>query len=144
MMKQFLKRFRNDNSGATVIEFAIIAPAVIGLMLGVLQIGLSMQAQNAMRSVASDTARYAVVEYMNKNEVTNAVIATQAETIGESAPYLLQDSFTAVVADAATQRVDGAFEKTLTLTYTPPNVLPLFDFASQEMSFERPIFLIDE
>ena len=144
MMKRFIKSLRDDKSGAAVIEFAIIAPAVIGLMLGVLQIGLSMQAQNAMRGIASDTARYAVVEYMNRNVVTNATIKNQAEAIGESAPYLLQDSFTAVVVDAATQRVDGAFEKTLTLTYTPPNVLPLFEFASQEMVFERPIFLIDE
>jgi Flp pilus assembly protein TadG len=144
MIGNFLNRLRRDTAGAAVIEFAILAPAIIGLMLGVLQIGLSMQAQNAMRGVASDTARYAVVEYMKKNEVTNATIQTRAETIGEGAPYLLQDSFTAVVTDAATQRVDGAFEKTLTLTYTPPNVLPLFNFASQEMTFARPIFLIDE
>ncbi|MEP5938947.1 MAG: TadE family protein [Erythrobacter sp.] len=144
MIKRIFTSLRRDTDGAAVIEFAIVAPAVIGMMLGVLQIGLSMQAQNALRGIASDTARYAVVEYMKKNEVTNTVIKDEAEAIGESAPYLLQDSFTATVVDAGTQRVDGAFEKTLTLTYTPPNVLPLFEFASQEMTFSRPIFLIDE
>ena len=144
MIKRLFISLRDDTSGTTIIEFAVLAPAIIGLMLGVLQVGLSMQAQNALRGIASDTARYAVVEYMKKNEVTNTAIKNQAETIGEGAPYLLQDSFTATVVDAGTQRVDGAFEKTLTLTYTPPNVLPLFEFASQELRFERPIFLIDE
>jgi len=144
MITRFLCNLRDDNSGATVIEFAILAPAIIGMMLGVLQVGLSMQAQNALRGVASDTARYAVIEYMKKNEVTNATIKDQAEAIGEGAPYLLQDSFTATVIDATTQRANGTFEKTLTLTYTPPNVLPLFQFVSQELEFERPIFLIDE
>ncbi len=144
MIATFAKRLRRDTQGATVIEFAILAPAIIGLMLGVLQIGISMQAQNALRGIASDTARFAVVEYMNQNEINNNQIKIQAESIGEGAPYLLQDSLAVTVTDAATQRVDGAFEKTLTLTYTPPNVLPLFEFGSREMSYERPIFLIDE
>lgn len=133
-----------DRRGTTVIEFALLAPVLFGLIFGVIQIGLSMQAYNAMRSVSSEAARYAVIEYMKQNEVANDAIETQTELIGRSSPYLLANNFQATVTDAATQRVSGAIEKTLTVTYTPPNVLPFFDWVSPELSFTRPIFVIDE
>lgn len=144
MTRCFLAQLGRDCRGSTIIEFALLAPVMFGMMFGVIQVGMSMQAYNAMRNVSSETARYALVEYMKKNEITNGTIETQAEAIATSSPYMLLDNFEATVADAATQRVDGAHEKTLTVTYTPPNVLPFFNWASTELSFSRPIFVIDE
>ena len=54
-------RILRDQSGSTIVEFAILAPAIIGLLFGVFQVGLGMQAKNSMRSIAQETARYAVV-----------------------------------------------------------------------------------
>lgn len=139
-----ISRFRRDSSGAAVIEFAILAPVIFAMLLGVIQVGLSMQAQNALRSIASQTARYAVVEYQKGNEVTDGTIKAKAEEIATSAPYLLDDSFGATIAEVATPRIDGTFEKTLTLRYTPPSILPFVDWTSREMTFARPIFVIDE
>lgn len=144
MMMPFLKRLNRDESGSTVLEFAILAPAFLGLFLGIFQIAINMQAMNAMRGAASDTARYAVIQYQRQNEVTNAQIQTEAERIGESLPYGLDANFSATVTDVGTSRVDGAFEKTLTVRYTPPSILPFFDWTSQELNFQRPVFLIDE
>ncbi|NVE93994.1 TadE/TadG family type IV pilus assembly protein [Altererythrobacter lutimaris] len=144
MKMPFFKRLERNEEAATIIEFAILAPAFLALLLGVFQIAINMQAMNAMRSVASETARYAVVEYQKKNEITNDDIRTEAERIGESLPYALDRNFSASVSEPFTQRVDGAFEKTLTIRYTPPAVLPFFDWTSQRLNFQRPIFLIDE
>lgn len=135
---------RSDERGAALIEFAMLAPIIIGMMIGVVQVGVALQAKNALRGVASDTARYAVIEYMKKNEITDAQIETQAETIARDAPYMLLSNVDATVADVATPRVDGTFEKTLTITYEPPAFIPFFDWTSQRLSFSRPIFLIDE
>lgn len=143
-MRRLLLSIGRDQRGSTIIEFALLAPVMFGMMFGVIQVGLSMQSYNAMRNVSSETARYALVEYMKKNEIANTAIETQAETIASGAPYLMLDNFEATVTDAATQRVDGAHEKTLTVTYTPPNVLPFFNWASTQLSFSRPIFVIDE
>ncbi len=143
-MGQFLTHLKRDCQGSTIIEFALLAPVMFGMMFGVIQVGLSMQSYNAMRNISSETARYALVEYMKKNEITNAAIETRAETIATTSPYMMLDNFQATVADAATQRVAGAHEKTLTVTYTPPNVLPFFNWASTQLSFSRPIFVIDE
>ena len=140
----FFRRLRDDREGTTLIEFAILAPVILGMFLGLMQIGISMQSYNSLRGVASDTARYAVVQYMIKNEVSDSDIQTEAVAIAQSAPYLLDDSVVVTVTPVATPRVHGTHEKTLTITYTPMSILPFFDFTSGQMSFSRPIFVIDE
>lgn len=103
-----------------------------------------MQAYNSLRGVASDTARYAVIEYMKENTISDSAIQTKAVAIAQSSPYLLNDSVVVTIVPVASPRVHGTFEKNLTITYTPPNVMPFFDFTSTQMSFSRPIFVIDE
>ena len=133
-----------EEDGAAIIEFALLAPLLISFLIGVLQIALLVQTQNAMRSVASDTARYAIVEYQKKTPVTDAKVRDSAEKLGKSPQYQMANNFSASVDNASTQRVDGALEKTITVTYTPPAILPLIDFTSPKLSYSRPIFLIDE
>lgn len=138
------RRLALDCSGTTILEFAILAPALFGLLLGVFQVGLSMQSYNAIRNVTADTARFAIVEYQKGDEPTNATIEGEAEDIAEGAPYLLDgDELTITVADAATQRVNGAREITITVSYDPPSVLPFFEWASPTITHQRPIFVLE-
>ena len=144
MIRAFSKRLVSNQDGSTIVEFAILAPVVFGMFFGLIQIGISMQAYNSIRGVASDTARWAVVEYMKRNEVTDAEIQTKAVAIAQSAPYLLNDSINATITPVVTPRIHGTHERILTITYTPPDVLPFFDFVSKQQKFERPVFMIDE
>ena len=144
MIAPLFHRLRCDERGTAIIEFALLAPVILGLFFGLIQIGISMQAYNSLRGVASDTARFAVVEYMNTNEVNDTAIENKAKAIATGAPYLLNNSVTATITPVANPRVHGTHEKTLRITYTPPTVLPFFDFTSKQMSYERPIFVIDE
>ena len=132
-----------DERGATIVEFALLAPLILGLLLGVVQISLSAQSYNAMRSIASDTARYAVVELQKENTTLNdAALKAYAESRASSALYNLDSGFTASVANATNQRVTGATEKTITVTYTAPAVLPFLGWLNPTMTFSRPIFLL--
>ncbi|MBX7540637.1 TadE/TadG family type IV pilus assembly protein [Qipengyuania sphaerica] len=144
MRKKIIQRLRTDERGSTIIEFALLAPVILGMFLGLMQIGISMQAYNSLRGVASDTARYAVVQYMIENEVTDTALEDQAVAIAKASPYLLGDSVAVTVTPVASPRVHGTHEKTLTITYTPLQILPFFDFTSGQMTFSRPIFVIDE
>ena len=144
MMRRFLTTIRRDEGGSTIIEFALLAPVVFGMFFGLIQLGISLQAYSSLRGVSSDTARWAVVQYMNQNEVTDAQIKTQAETIAKAAPYMLNDTVAVTITPATTPRVPGTHEKTMLITYTPPNVLPFFDYVSGQQSFQRPIFVLDE
>ena len=136
-----------DTRGAVIIEFAILGPLVIGLMIAVFQIGLGMQAYNSMRSVAGETARFAVVEFQQGETaatLTTDDIEDQAITIATSSPYNLGDSVDIEVNDApvAEQTIVGARKIEMTITYTVPLVLPFFDWTSPTLTHSRPIYVI--
>ena len=57
---RLLALLKCDRSGAATVEFGLLGPLVITMMLGVLQMGVAMWSYNSLRSVASETARYAV------------------------------------------------------------------------------------
>jgi Flp pilus assembly protein TadG len=137
------RQIARDREGAVIIEFAILGPLVLGLMIGVFQIGLAMQAYNSMRSVAGEAARYAAVEYQKGNSPDNNALETQAIAIATADPYILDPSVVIDVSDAAIQRVTGAREMTITITYTVPAFLPFFDWASPTLTHSRPIFVLD-
>jgi len=56
-----IKQLFRDRSGAAVVEFAIAAPIVATMMVGILQMGQVMQANGAMRNALGDGIRYAKV-----------------------------------------------------------------------------------
>lgn len=143
MIGDWLARVRKDDTGSVLVEFAIIGPAMLAMMLAVFQIGIGMQNYNAMRSIAAETARHAIVNYQTGNKLSNLQLADHAKTVGISAPYSLQyDRLAANVSDAAVQRVSGAKELTVTLTYRVPTVLAVIGIGDIPMSFSRPIFVI--
>ena len=131
-----------DRRGATAVEFALLAPAIIAMLLGVLQVGAAMQNYNALRNVSADVARYAMVQYATGNNLTNDQLRNYALSASENTPYLLEASrINATVTDAATQRVTGATEKTLIIDY---QVLGLFDamgLRGPAITYTRPLFL---
>ena len=138
-----LRCLARETAGSTLVEFALIGPTVMLLMIGVLQVGMALQSYNAIRNVAAETARFAVVEYQRGLEPTTGALEAKAEAIASATPYMLKaDAFAATVADAATQRVDGARELTITVTYTIPTVLPFDDWSSPSINFSRPIFVL--
>lgn len=143
MIGDWLTRVRKDNTGSVVVEFAIIGPTMLAMMLGVFQIGIGMQNYNAIRSIAAETARHAIVNYQTGNKLSNSQLADHAKTVGISPPYSLQyDRLAASVNDAAVQRVSGAKELTVTLTYRVPTILGIIGISDIPMSFSRPIFVI--
>jgi Flp pilus assembly protein TadG len=57
-----LRRFRKDEKGAAMVEFAIVAGLVfIPLMFGVIEFGRLIWAKNMVTSAAREGVRYAIV-----------------------------------------------------------------------------------
>lgn len=59
-MKRMLS-FRNDERGATLVEFAIGASIALTVMFGVLEFGRALWVHNALTDAARRGARYAVL-----------------------------------------------------------------------------------
>ncbi len=139
----FIKRLLRDHGGAVAIEFAILGPMLITMMFGVLQVGIAMQAYNAMRSAAADVARFAVVERQKGNTISATSLTTQAGTIASATPYALLDAnLTHNVVLVATPQVTGTTEYTLTYSYTVPSLLGVIDLAAIPLTYSRPIFVV--
>lgn len=137
-------RVAKDSGGSIAVEFALLGPLMLALMMGVIQIGWGMQSYNAVRQLTSETARYAMVEYQKEADPTRATIRQYALDIADKAPYLLDDSnITVTVNQPGTQRVTGAIEYEIVIDYTVPTFMNLFKWASPTFQFKRPVFLID-
>lgn len=137
-----LKSLLRDRGGAATIEFAIIAPVMIVLLMGVFQVGVGMQAYNALRAISMDTARHAAVEYQLNKPLSNDAIVTWARARAVNPPYLLSEGNLLITTTAAaTQRVAGASERTFTIRYTVPSFLSVIGFDSFYITYSRPIFV---
>jgi Flp pilus assembly protein TadG len=136
-----LKRLRHDVSGSTIIEFAILAPAICTLFLGILQVGTWMQSYNALRSVAADTGRYTAVQYQKVNNIANIDMATWARNRAINAYLFRSADISTDVTDATNQQIVGVTEKTLTLNYKYKSYLSVIGVSDANVTFKRPIFV---
>ncbi len=142
-MRKLLTYLRKDQSGSVAVEFALVGPLLIGMLMGVLQIGVGMQNYNALRGISADVARYSVVNYQTANRLTVGQLQDYANGVAATPPYgLIRDRFTATIAPAANQRVTGATEYTITLDYDVPTMLSIIGIDEIPLSYSRPIFVI--
>jgi Flp pilus assembly protein TadG len=142
-MLQRLKQLRASTDGSVIVEFALLAPLLIGMFMGVLQIGIGMQNYNALRGASADVARYAVINYQTNNRLTTSQLQDYANGVATQAPYgLTRSRFTVTIATATTQRVTGAVEYTMSMRYTVPTMLSLLGVSEIPLTYQRPIFVI--
>ena len=140
-VRQILAGLRRSNRASTTVEFAILAPVIFSLMLGVLQLGLHMHNYNAVRSVATDTARWVIVEYQKGNSLTNEQIEGKATAYAVNAPYLLEaDNLTTTVNRPITDIV-GTIKMQVQVSYVPRNVLNFIGVSSPTLSVTRPVYV---
>ena len=139
---RILRRLARDPRGATAVEFALLAPAFIVMLFGVLQVGIALQNYNAMRSLSADVARYEMIEHAKGTVMTNSALTTYAENLGSGAPYLLiADNLDVTIAPAAAPQISDATELTLTIEYQIPSILASMGLEGPEIDYERPIFV---
>ena len=138
----FLRRLRGDAQGAVAVEFALVGPAFIAMLLGVLQVGIGLQNYNALRNVSADVARHAMVQYSTGNRLSNSQLRSFTLSRARGAPYLLTGSrMSATVTTATTQRVAGATELRIQINYQIPTLFDSMGLEGPYITFTRPIFL---
>lgn len=142
--RRFLVRLAQDRHGGAIIEFALLGPLMITMLLGVLQIGMAMQAYNALRGASSDLARYAVVERQKGTTLTTTALTTKARSVATDAPYMLiTGNLTTASVTQPTTRVSGATEYTIQYNYNVPNILQIAGLGTIPLSYSRPIFVVN-
>lgn len=136
-----LSCLRRDTRGAAMVEFAILAPVIFGMMLGVLQIGVQMFSYNVLRSVAADTVRYTMIEYQKEDKLIAEQVETKAVAFATTPPYSLNANLLDATVTTPTTDINGMKKFQLVLTYTPPNVLGVLRVGGLTMTWTRVFYV---
>lgn len=142
MMRRPIRSVARNGDGAAAVEFALLAPLLITMVLGIFQVGIWMGTHNSMRSAMNETGRWVTVKYQIGDRKSNIDIAVEARRRATTAPYFLDSSkVTTYVTDAATQSIDKVTEKELKIVYSMPNVLQFAGMRDFQVSYSRPLFV---
>jgi Flp pilus assembly protein TadG len=143
-MKLFhlLHQLRRNRAGSTVVEFALLAPVFLTTIFGVIQTGMAMQEYNALRSVASDVARYAAVQRQKGQVITTTSLETYGTTVAGSPLYRLPASGLLITVTQPTTRIAGATEYSITVRAKVTNVMVFGAFSDYYITYSRPIFVL--
>jgi Flp pilus assembly protein TadG len=148
MPTKLIARLRSDLAGSVIVEFALIGPAMLTMLFGVLQFGIGMYNYNALRSVSAEVARYAVINAQDaaaQSDMTlrdtNDELEAYAEEIASIPPYGLQASRLTVTVTSVPTRVDGASERNIALQYQVPSFLGMIGIDSIPINYTRSIFI---
>ena len=141
-LASFGKRLARDERGGTLVEFALVSPIMLTLLFGVIQVGLHVQNANAVRNLAADGARAAVVEYQRGNSLSANQIAAEIRARGVGPKYNLNLDRLDVVVTEEASRIGGVDEKSIAISYDMPNYLAFVDLSDLTIEYERPEFLL--
>jgi Flp pilus assembly protein TadG len=121
-----LKRLLRDDSGAPAIEFAIIAPALLAVIIAVLQIAIVFLAQGGLETGAEGASRLLMTGQAQQSGMTQAQFKTAA--CNSLPPYLKCANLMVDVTTASSY--SGAATSAPTLTYDKDgNITNNFSFS---------------
>lgn len=139
-MRTLLPILRRDERGGPLVEFAILAPAILTMMFGVLQVGIQMFSYNALRSVVADTTRYTMIQYQNGVKIDTTAIQGYAGPTAVGPRYNLNSTFDATVTNP-TSDIAGMKKFTIVATYTPANPLGFANISALNLSVTRSFYV---
>lgn len=95
-----------DNNGATAVEFALLAPVLVMVLVGILAYGLYFGAANSVQQLAADAARASIAGLSDSERASIA----RAHVAKEASTYVLIDPARATVAAAVSSADPNLFQ----------------------------------
>ncbi len=132
MTMGLLRKFRRDERGATLIEFAFASPVLIAGMIGILQVGQALQIKAEMSHALGEGARFLKV----KTTASDAEVRAEIEK-----SYTGIDKTKADPVEIVHSTTGSVQVRTLTLTYKFDPEFVLFDVDPIEMTATRRVYL---
>jgi Flp pilus assembly protein TadG len=82
IVRRHLKLLRRDDRGTTAVEFAIIAPALIALLVGTIALSIGLFLIGSLHFAVEDGARCASVKTTTCSDAATTVAYTQSRYYG--------------------------------------------------------------
>ena len=130
-MLRLLQRLRRNQRGAAALEFVLIAPALVLLIVGIARLGVLFMANAGLRNAVAEGARYATLYPRPSN--------TQIQTRVTSSQFGLDAAnFTSVNVASGTD--NGVNYVDITANYTVPMDFIFFNAGNVTLSETRRAF----
>ena len=113
----FFRRIRRSQRGATAVEFALVAPIFLIMVIGVFELGRAMWIRASMQYAVEETTRYAIV---NTSATTSALATYAASAYSSSGINISGATFSATQATTS-----GITYVTITGSYDFSVIVPL-------------------
>lgn len=84
MIRRAFKRLKRDEAGATIVEFALILPALMVLLFGLMDFALNMYTAQMLQGAIQDAARDSTIEGASANDA--AIDANVTKAVNAVAP----------------------------------------------------------
>ncbi|HYJ31577.1 MAG TPA: TadE/TadG family type IV pilus assembly protein [Allosphingosinicella sp.] len=133
-MKRLFRRLRSDRRGVGAVEFALIAPIFIMMIVGVAQMGILYYAHSALRNAVSEGARYATIY----PRPTAAEIVTRINSNRATGGNGTYTTPTVVYQQDATT---GNWRATIGMSYTTNLNFLFFTWPNVTLSYSRQAYV---
>ena len=118
------RRFQRAVGGTAAIEFAILAPVLLLMLLGILVYGVYFMMAHAMQQMANDAARAALAGLSDteRQQLAAASLANELPTYGFLDPKLVQLAYT---DQSQVMTVNLAYDASASPIFSLSGVLPM-------------------
>lgn len=110
MIRRLLARLRDDERGATVVEFAIIAPVMGMLLLGAFDFAHSLYARAVLQGIVQKTARDATLEESTEDAAQTALdnkVRKQAMALANNATISITRRYYRTFSQASAAKAES-------------------------------------
>jgi Flp pilus assembly protein TadG len=110
-MRRLLRSLRHDRRGVSAIEFALLAPLLIVMIMGVSQMGALFYGHAALRNAISEGARYATIH-------PRPTAAQVVDRVNANRPSVAASNFGTPTVAYVRNTATGYWNVTVAGTYT--------------------------
>ena len=137
-------KLKNDNKGATAIEFVFAAPVLLLLLFGMFEFSRVLFTQGILNYSAEQGTRYAMVnfDHDNLNPDYIASIKSDIETVSRNSFILVSDSNISNFDVGVITNADNTSTVNITIDYTYKMSLPLIPHSDFTLTGTSKSFLV--
>jgi Flp pilus assembly protein TadG len=118
----------SERKGAVILEFAIVLPVLLMMILGSIEFGRAMMVANLLTSAARDGVRHGTLAIATNSDITGAVEQHLGAMAVSTDHVMIEITVNGVAGDVSEAETGDAIGVQVTVSYNHVSWLPTPDF----------------
>ena len=129
--RALLERWCRDCRGASALEFALVSPVLIFLIVGIVQTGLVLHRGSTLQWAAEHALRTAMLDAEISPQTLHGLIGQRLQEMGDDGEFVIEWT--------VTETAEAYSIGNLAVTYDYPVVLPMMDIFHARFTVETSV-----